>query len=155
MKEHYEVVLEELKRKKAEAEAGIQAIENLLLQSSPRAVKPPAARRSYTPTDTEEQSVPQRIMTFLERSPGRAFSIEDIAEGIGGANVRTLMGTLGRLYKQEKIARAGRGRYGAKSNRSARPSDPSRGHSARSATAATRPYTPAGSVNSAGTAPPQ
>ena len=35
------------------------------------------------------------------------------------------------------------------------PSDPSRGHSARSATAATRPDTPAGSVNSAGTAPPQ
>ena len=35
------------------------------------------------------------------------------------------------------------------------PSDPSRGHSARSATAATRPDAPAGSVNPAGTAPPQ
>ena len=35
------------------------------------------------------------------------------------------------------------------------PLDPSRGHSACSATATTRPDAPAGSVNSAGTAPPQ
>ena len=112
MNEHYEAVLADLKQMMVDAEAGILAIERLIS----RANAPGNANGTGKPGHPDaETSIPQRVIKFLETQPGKSFTIADIIEGIGEANVQTLRGALGRMVKSDppKIGKYGRGRYRA------------------------------------------
>lgn len=99
--DHYQTVLAELRQVKADAEAGIAAIERLLASN-------PATRSG---PDQGGSSVPQRVQQFLESQSGKSFTISDIVEALSIENIQTLRGALGRLYKSGKIGKHGRGRY--------------------------------------------
>ena len=116
---NYDEVLADLRQMKADAEAGIAAIQRLA--SSTRAAVPMAAAKASiapVPKHTEnpsEPSVPQRVVQFLESQQGKSFSIGDIMQGAGIDKIQTLRGALGRLVKPPngKIGKHGRGRYRA------------------------------------------
>jgi len=120
MNAHYEVVLADLKQMKADAEAGIVAIERLMARPMPEqgaieeidfgptigAVQP---QKKINPPE----SIPQRVGRFLESQPGGAYSVGDIAKAIGATNVQTLRGALIRMVASGKAAKHGRGLYRA------------------------------------------
>ena len=117
MNAHYEAVLEDLRQMKADAEAGILAIERLI--SRAQTIPPKAVESRIAPTPAasasgqDGTSVPQQVVQFLESQPGKSFTIADIVQGIGIEKVHTLRGALGRLVKSGKIGKHGRGRYRA------------------------------------------
>jgi hypothetical protein len=131
MNTHYDVVLADLKRMKADAEAslatadaGIAAIERLISQNQTSAsvtVKnAPAAENFHDYEDqnedegVEEASIPERILAFLAENQGQTFTTQEIAESIGSTQVQTVRGALSRLYGKKKIGKYGRGRYRAR-----------------------------------------
>lgn len=120
--EHYAAVLSDLKQMKADAEAGITAIERLI-------------SRTPAPTQREKEeslfedfvesgdkpakdvpSVPQRVIAFLMEHPGQTFDADEIGKGtgIGRDQIRTLRGALSRLSKAKKISKYARGRFRAR-----------------------------------------
>lgn len=123
MNAHYEAVLEDLKRMKTDAEAGIAAIERLMDRSKPSRglfeeddlgpekeaprVQPQKKVQPYS------DSVPQRVLRFLQGQPGGSYSIADIAKAIEATNIQTLRGALIRMVKSSKIGKHGRGLYRA------------------------------------------
>jgi hypothetical protein len=118
--EHYLIVLEDLKKMKAEAEAGIRAIERLIARSpgdEPKSTPTESGERENGPVCDERiatESVPTRIVQFLGSKPGRSFTAEEIAKALGPhVNFRTVRGALFRLARGRfsKVVRAGRGRY--------------------------------------------
>jgi hypothetical protein len=117
MNAHYEEVLEDLRQMKADAEAGILAIERLMSRTqvtAPTVAEPRITANPVGPAEGhDDASVPQRVVQFLESQPGKSFTIADIVQGVGIEKVQTLRGALGRLVKSGKIGRHGRGRYRA------------------------------------------
>jgi hypothetical protein len=130
MNEHYQAVLADLRQMKADAEAGIRAIERLISVGSATAlppivqlqgtIQPPRQVEAESAPMEEEDasglgSVPQQVLMFLNDNPGATFTTAEIAEAISPrCKTQTLRGALGRLYKIKKIGKYGRGRFRAK-----------------------------------------
>lgn len=113
---YYEIVLADLRQMKADAEAGIAAIERLLARTlaTQALTAEPILPMVTSPTEGQsDASVPQQVVRFLESQPGKYFTIADIVQGVGIEKVQTLRGALGRLLKAGKIGKHGRGRYRA------------------------------------------
>ncbi len=112
---NYDEVLADLRQMKADAEAGIAAIERLAPRTQVAAPVPVVAPAPPVLGLAEDQggtSVPQRVVQLLEGQPKKAFSIAEIVQEIGVEKVQTLRGALGRLVKPPaKIGKHGRGRY--------------------------------------------
>jgi hypothetical protein len=126
MNAHYEAVLADLRQVKADAEAGIAAIERLMARSvaseqgahvdemetidigpMPHGLTPSKRVHRYS------DSIPQRVISFLQSQPGGAYSVGDIAKAIGAPNIQTLRGALIRMVASGKAAKHGRGLYRA------------------------------------------
>ena len=120
---NYEEVLADLRQMKADAEAGITAIERLMARSSAPGQnhQTVGAFVSYTtpglPPQKKKQpysdGIPERVNRFLQSQPGGSYSIMDIAKAIGATNIQTLRGALGRMVKSGKAGKQGRGLYRA------------------------------------------
>lgn len=113
---NYDEVLADLRQMKADAEAGIAAIQRLASRTQigvPVVTVAPATPAAGIAEDQSSTSVPRRIVQFLESHPQKGLAIADISQGAGVTSIPTLRGALGRLVKAEKIARAGRGCYRA------------------------------------------
>lgn len=112
---NYEEVLADLRQRKADAEAGIAAIERLVGVASTPVELPGRASTgrghigSLKPWN--DTSVPQQVGRFLGGQPGKSFTIAEIIESTGVQNIPTLRGALGRMVKRGEIAKQGRGRY--------------------------------------------
>jgi hypothetical protein len=118
MSVNYEEVLADLRQVKADAEAGITAIERLMARNGiARGLKVELPGTASTgghigsPKPWNDTSVPQQVGRFLGGQPGKSFTIAEIIEGIGVQNIPTLRGALGRMVKRGEIAKQGRGRY--------------------------------------------
>jgi hypothetical protein len=123
MNAHYEAVLADLKQMKADAEAGIAAIERLMTRGEGGKVDVGRTSKSgaedgsssgfHVLADAMEMSVPQRIGELLGAQPSKSFTIAELVEGTGVKNVQTLRGALIRMVALSKAVRTGRGRYRA------------------------------------------
>src|SRR5260370_37010572 len=129
MNPHYEAVLADLRQMKADAEAGIVAIERLASRSMggarPSEQPPPVTPASIIqrPFGFNAQSAATQIVEFLNSNTGRTFTIEVIGKGVGAYNLKTIRGALSRLAKDKKIGKYGRGKYRATRNPSAQVQD--------------------------------
>ena len=116
MNEHYDAVIAEFRRVIAEAEAGIRAIERLRGQQTQSAPQAPVALAPHRPAVVEhadQDSIPNRIVAFLQKNPSKSYTATEISDGIGGdVNLKTLRGALSR-NQGTKIRRSGRGKYRA------------------------------------------
>jgi hypothetical protein len=117
MYEHYEAVLADLKQMKADAEAGIAAIERLMARGEDSKVNVGTAPKAninngfQALADSMEMSVPQRIAEILGAQPGKSFTIAELVRETGVKNVQTLRGALGRMVMSGKAGKQGRGKY--------------------------------------------
>ena len=109
---NYDEVLADLRQMKADAEAGIAAIERLASRTPATAPIAPVTPVVGIPGDQGDASIPQRILRFLEANPG-SWRIMNIADNTGVKNIQTLRGALGRLVNAGKVGKHGRGRYRA------------------------------------------
>jgi hypothetical protein len=112
MNEHYEAVLDDLKQMKADAEAGIAAIERLMVKG-----KPTEKRSSLWDDDEPAQQgpgLPSKVLDFLNANPSKSFRFDEIVAGIQATNEHSLRGALGRMVKVGRISKAGRGRFRAR-----------------------------------------
>lgn len=104
MNSHYRAVLSDLRQMKADAEAGIVAIERLMSSED--------SEKTGVPESAETDSMPLRVLRFFSSTQGETFSVEDIIDGAGmNSKPRTVRGAINRLHKAQKIERCGRGRY--------------------------------------------
>jgi hypothetical protein len=123
MNAHYEAVLSDLKQMKADAEAGIAAIERLMNRDKPKdslwdtGDNEPQNEKPRLQVQKHVQpyadGIPQRVSRFLASQPGGSYSVAEIAEAIGANNVQTLRGALIRMVKSGRVGKYGRGRYRA------------------------------------------
>src|SRR5580700_6440862 len=97
---------------KADAEAGIAAIERLMTrpmpeQSAGEEIDFGPATGAVRPQKkmNQPESIPQRVIRFLESQPGGSYSVGDIAKAIGATNVQTLRGALIRMVASGKAAK--------------------------------------------------
>src|SRR5437762_3117639 len=83
----YEAVLMDLKEMKVDVEAGIVAIERLIVWRAqgmnipgerPRRSQKALVRAGYNSSD----SLPVRVREFLNQNPGRAYTVPEIGEAI-------------------------------------------------------------------------
>jgi hypothetical protein len=110
--------LADLRQRKADAEAGIAAIERLVgVASTPKVELPGRAGTGRGHIGSlkpwSDTSVPQQVGHFLNSQPGKSFTIAEIIAGTGVRNIPTLRGALGRMVKRGEAAKQGRGRYRA------------------------------------------
>lgn len=120
---NYDEVLADLRQMKADAEAGITAIERLMARSgiapNPKVERPGPVSATLSNIASlkpwNDTSVPQRVANFLNAQPTRSFTIAEIVEGTGVKKIQTLRGALGRMLKSNppKAAKQGRGHYRA------------------------------------------
>ena len=119
---HYEAVLADLKRMKADAEAGIAAIERLMAKPTPvqdtavQEIDPGPMTNGVQPQKMVQpysDSIPQRVNRFLASQPGGSYSVGDIAKAIGATNIQTQRGALIRMVASGKAMKHGRGLYRA------------------------------------------
>jgi hypothetical protein len=111
MPANYDEVLADLRQMKADAEAGITAIERLMARG--HAPVAPPKRTVHGDTTENDASYPQEVSRFLGSQPTKSFTIGEIAANIGAENVQSLRGALGRMVKRGQAGKQGRGRYRA------------------------------------------
>ena len=121
MNEHYVAVLADLKQMKADAEAGIAAIERLVsrggqtqFQFSPPIAQPiPVTTISDAAVVADEAGIPDRVLEIFTKDPGRVYDTERLAALLGSVNIKTLRGALSRLSSGDnaKLKRLSRGKY--------------------------------------------
>jgi hypothetical protein len=111
MPANYDEVLADLRQMKADAEAGITAIERLMARGH-APVEPPK-RAAQGNTAENDASIPEQVSGFLGGQQGKSFTINEIAMSIGAKNLQSLRGALGRMVVNGKAAKQGRGRYRA------------------------------------------
>jgi hypothetical protein len=128
MNEHYAVVLADLKQMKADAEAGIVAIERLMARAGtpanhkPHSPEPESPPHGQADKQTEDLGIPNRVLAFLRENPHGLFTTEAIHTGIGtDVNLKTLRGALSRMALNTKIERVGRGKFRTLSQASGTP----------------------------------
>jgi len=132
MNEHYYAVLTDLKQMKADAEAGIQAIERLIsrpkatdLDEGAEASKPARRNLFGEAVVPASPSAPQRVLHFLTEHAGTSFTVQQIAKEGGIEQIGTVRGAVGRLTKSGKISKQGRGRYRVPKRKVQNESEPS------------------------------
>lgn len=132
MNAHYEAVLSDLRQMKADAEAGIQAIERLILRPKATGLNEgagtsnPVRRNLFgEPGVPASPSAPQRILHFLTEHAGTSFTVQQIAKEGGIEQIGTVRGAIGRLTKSGKISKQGRGRYRVPKPKTQNESEPS------------------------------
>jgi hypothetical protein len=113
MSVNYEEVLADLRQVKADAEAGIAAIERLLARGQVPVGASAGVRPMPKTTPDNDASVPQQVARFLNSQPAKSFTIAEIIDGTGVRNIPTLRGALGRMVANGKAGKQGRGRYRA------------------------------------------
>lgn len=122
MNSHYEAVLADLRQTKADAEAGIRAIERLMARNaqasedeatSAPAITAKAKAESNGTSNSGDPSVPTRILELLASQPNHSFSFGEILLGLATVNAKTLRGALARVANKGRIAKPSRGKYRA------------------------------------------
>jgi hypothetical protein len=113
MSVNYNDVLADLRQVKADAEAGIAAIERLTARAQLPVGASPSVEPMHKAIPEGDASVPQQVARFLGSQPGKSFTIAEIILGTGAQNIPTLRGALGRMVKRGQAGKQGRGRYRA------------------------------------------
>ncbi len=98
---------EEVKAKEAELRKAEAELDELFSSSSE---VPPSAFQSAGLDDA--RSLNEAALAIINSTPGTQFSAEDLLAKISGANnINSIRSVLARLTSQNRIARAGRGKY--------------------------------------------
>ena len=134
MDEHYEAVLSDLRRQKAEgetlirtgqamrdrAQSAIAALEsiatkpaagNLIAKSTARShggSEPSPEASASSPSEDNYQSLPVRTLALFRGNPQRVFTVQEVSQAVHPENLHLIHGLLSRLVKERRIVRAGR-----------------------------------------------